>query len=95
MIVAQVEVLLPAPAVAPVAASTEVPVIAEPPAPLRKVRARRVGRRIVVTWRGDADRVKCGTVSKVATGQRDVLRSQAKRCKVRAAGSPWVVVRVR
>lgn len=86
----------------PTVTAAPVPPAASVPARPTAARAVRHGaKRIVVTWRGDADhyRVGCGRSSTVTGKSRAVVRSSAKTCKVRALGgsgdSPWAVARVR
>lgn len=91
----------PEPVVEPVRVT---PVVAPPRPPLAsptRVRAERVGSKVRVQWRGDADRyaVRCGTRMTRTSKVRATVRSAARACKVRSleAGesSPWVKARVR
>lgn len=99
----QTPTAVPVPAPAATTPASSLPVLKGAGAP-RAVKAVKVKRRAVVTWRAGSDAeyyvVRCGSVEKTTTGRRVVLRvTTARSCRVRsvnAAGvSAWVKVRVR
>lgn len=95
----------PDPALAAPVGAEVAPVVVERVAPERprRVRAVRDGRRVEVSWHGDADRfaVRCGSRSRmVKRGTAVTVRAKSRSCKVRSvsadgASSRWVRTRVR
>lgn len=98
------ETTAPAPIETPVVSPSVPPAATEPKAAApQRVKVRRAGGRMIVTWRAGsyAERsvVRCGRVQKTTSGQRAKLRARSTFCKVRsvndAGKSRWVRSRAR